>query len=228
MEEDLTKLTSEEVMQRSRARQMALAIIRRGKDAKIPEQYLRIKEEKFKNILAPDFHGDVAKFASSVYHDPDFLLNRKFISIDGGTEQSRIIAGYALLFRMIAYDKVGMYCSCSEMYHKFQTIKSTEEITRNDLTEQMKSYDILFISEFNRSLFSPHFETSSFFDEILGQRVNCSKPTIVSCVAPITKGSKDADAASGKSASDAGKYLSRLENIVATTDNVLRVRVKAV
>jgi len=221
----MNELTTEQVLERRWARHMALAIIRRGRDARIPENCLRIKEDAFKEVLSPEYH-DVAKFANDVYNNSNFLLKRKFISIDGGNSETRLKAAYAILFRMIAYDKIGMYCDCVETGHRFQSIRSNEEITRNDLAEELKGYDILLIGEFDRTQFKPHFETAEFFDEVLGHRVNYSKPTLVTSVSAIVETSKENRAASGKSVSDAGRYLSQLAIAANTTDNVLRVRTR--
>ena len=220
------ELAREAIIQRARVRQMALATIRRGRDAMIPEDRLRIKEEDFLALLSPDFHKDTHKFASDIYNIPEMLLKRKFITIDGGDEESRLMAGYAILFRMIAYDKTGMYCNCGEVIHQFQSIKSTEEVNRNDLAGELKNYNVLMIGEFNRTVFRPHWESPDFFDEVLSHRVNYSKPTIVTCAVPITDCSKEERAATGKSVSDAGVYLSKLAITSDTTDNVLRIRVK--
>ena len=219
-----------------RARQMAVAILKRGRDAGIPEKYLRINQKTFSEVLDPDFHGGsvrgVPAFAKDVYSNPDFLLKRDFITIDGGDldASARNIAGFAILFRMIAYDKRGKYCSCESVKHKFQTINSTEDITRNDLAEELKAYDILMLSEFNKSGFNPHFETGSFFDEVLGERSTRGYPTIITFAAPIVskKMSQEEMAKDGQMDSGCGRQLAMLNLTPQTTKNVLRVRVKGI
>jgi hypothetical protein len=216
-----------------RARQMALAIIKRGRDAGIPEKYMRINQKTFSDVLDPDFHGGsvrgIPAFADSIYHDPDFLMKRDFISIDGGDTNTRNIAGFAILFRMIAYDKRGKYCSCVSLKHKFQTINSTEDINRNDLAEELKVYDILMLSEFDKSGFNPHFETGSFFDEVLGERSTRGYPTIITFVSPIIskKLSQEEMARDGQMDSGCGRQFAMLNLTSQTTKNVLRVRVKS-
>lgn len=222
-------MENNDIQKLRRARQLALAMIRRGKDAKIPANYLRIGEESFSNLLSPEFYGgkdEAKKFAELIYSDPSSLLRRKFISIDGGNVAIRQKAGYALLFRTIAYDKMGMYWNCGELVHKFQNINANKEISRNDLADQLKEYDVLFLGEFDRTNFRPHFESKEFFDEVLEHRVNFNKLTIVSCVSPIQDKTASENALEGKNVSDCGRYLQRLSIVYKTTENILRVRVK--
>ncbi len=212
-----------------RARQLALATINRAKAANIPLDSLRIKEDTFLDFLAPEFYSgkdETKRFANSVYNNPSFLTGRKFITIDGGDYTVRGKAGYALLFRMIAYDRTGMYCSCGELIHKFQTFGSVEEITRNDLADQLKEYGVLFIGEFDRRVFRPHFESKEFFDEVLEHRINFNKPTIVSCTLPIVEKNEIERAADGELAADCGRYLWSVAISHQTTNEILRIRVK--
>ena len=213
----------QDIMKLRRARQLAVAILKRSRDAGIPEKYMRLNQQVFASVLDPDFHGGKVRginaFATSVYKEPDFLLKRDFIAIDGGNFESRQVAGFAVLFRLIAYDKIGQCVNCDSLIHKFQTINSTSEITRNDLAEEVKSYDVLFINEFDKLRFSPHFETGSFFDEVLAERINMERPTIVTFVNPIIADAGDCD-------SGCGRHLARLGLIPQTTKSVLRIRVK--
>lgn len=212
-----------------RARAQALAIIRRGRDAKIPERFLRIDEESFRNLLCEKYHKDLQKLSSFIYNDANHLLEKSFIAIDGGNTDIRKRAGFALLFRLIACDKFGLYMECSSLVHKLQSIKSTSEISRNDLVEELKSYDILFISEFSRSIFKPHWESGEFFDEILSHRENYSKPTIISFSEPMkTLGDLEKEAAKEGFNKDCGIYLAGLLYKEKQTDSVFRVRVKAI
>lgn len=227
----------QEITRLRRVRQLAAAIIRRGRDAGIPCKYLRINQKTFTDLLDPSFHGGqkrgVNAVATLVYQDPDFLLKRDFIAIDGGNRQARLLAGYAILFRMIAYDKRGQYWNCDTLLHKLQSINSTESVKRNDLTEELKECEILMIGEFDRLRFSPHFETGNFFDEILSDRITGESPTIITFVNPIisekmTQENKEKMASEGKLDSGCGRQLAWLGLIPQTTRSVLRIRVKGV
>ena len=211
-----------------RARAIALAIIRRGRDAKIPEEFLRINKEGFRELLCEQYH-DPNELSSSVYDNADNLLTKTFIVIDGGNFESRKKAGFALLFRIIACDKFGRYMDCKDLVHKLYSFQATEDQSRNDLTEELKSHDVLFISEFSRSLFKPHFESGEFLDEILDYRVNYSKPTIVSFSEPMkTFDDLAVAAAEGALNKDCGVYLSNLSYKEKQTDKIFRVKVKAI
>jgi len=218
-----------EIEKMRRARQLALATINRAKEAKIPSDCLRIKEEEFLGFLNPEFYGgkdEMKKITNFIYNDPSFLLGRKFISIDGGDHVVRSKAGYALLFRMIAYDKSGVYYGCSELIHKFQSFDTTNGLSRNDLAEQLKEYDVLFIGEFSRTIFKPYFESAEFIDEVLEHRINFNKPTIISCRAPIEKKTLEERAANGELVSDCGRYLASFAIAHETTNEILRIRVE--
>jgi len=216
-----------------RARQLALAILNRAKEAGIPKQYMRINQDKFLQILNSDFHGkslETKSFVEKIYNDPDFLLNRHFISIDGGNFEARETAGFAVLFRILAYDKIGLCYGCEKLRHQFETINSTSHITRNDLAEQLRSYDVLFLEELDKKRFSPHFDVGSFFDEVLMDRIHESKPTIVTFSSPVVSGEVTASrmnklASDGELDSGCGKHLAWLSLTPKTTDKILRIKV---
>jgi hypothetical protein len=216
-----------------RTRQLALAILNRAKEAGIPQQYMRINQDKFLQILNSDFHGkfsEMQSFVEKIYNEPDFLLNRNFISIDGGNFESREIAGFAILFRIIAYDKIGLCYGCEKLRHRFETINSTSHITRNDLAEQLGNYDVLFLEELDKKKFSPHFDVGSFFDEVLIDRIHESKPTIVTFSSPVVSEEVTASrmnklASDGELDSGCGKHLAWLSLTPKTTDKILRIRV---
>lgn len=221
----------QEIIRLRRARQMALAMIKRGREAGIPDKYLRIFPDKFSEVLSPEFHGGkvrgVSSFCDNIYKDQNFLMSRDFISIDGGDVNNRNIAAFAILFRIISYDKRGSYVSCDSLVHKFQTINSTENITRNDLAEELKAYDVLMIGECDRSRFNPHFETGSFFDEVLSDRLTRGVPTIISFVNPISaETSLEKASIDGKLDSGCGRNIAKLCLTPKTTESVLRIRVK--
>jgi hypothetical protein len=222
-------IVSEEMIKASRARQMVLAILYKAKEAGIPDKFMRINEDTFSKLLSPEYHGKsegVKEFAHSLYNDPEILLNRDFITIDGGNYEARKMAGFAILFRMIAYDKSGMYKDCNWLINKLQTINSMEGMTRNNITEELKPYGVLYVGEFLKKGFSPHFETGRFFDEIFTERIDNSLPTIISFVDPISNKSMSEKADDGDLNMDCGRYLASLSVTGMTTNKVLRIRVK--
>lgn len=168
---------------------MAQTILKRAKDAGIPEKYMRINKDKFKNVLDDRYHKNVDKIANFVYDTPLNLLKKEFILIDGGTMHQRKIAGFGLLFRLISCDRYGTYKNGVELSHQLQTIKAFGEgLYRNDITESMRSADILFISECGKSEFKKGFEVGRFFDDFLSYRDDYVKPTIISFSQPIPSG----------------------------------------
>ena len=204
-----------------RARQLAVAILQRAREAGIPEQHLRIKENEFKALLSDNFHQDPSSAASFVYNEPEKIFSRSFVTIDGGSIDSRKRAGFALLFRLIACDKSGFHENCASLVHKFQSFKSTEGISRNDLAESLKEYDILFISEFRPQMFNPNMESGSFFDEVLGYRTDHNMLTIISFSDEIKK-----DDPMARKDKGAGEYLSSLGRKEETDNTIYRIRVK--
>jgi len=165
----------------------AYAILQRAKGAGIPEQYLRIDKNSFSSLLSP-LHYDAKnkeKLCNFVYDNANIFSRVNNILIDGGNITSRKMAGFALLFRIMACDKTGLYKECVELQHKFQTIRSTEDISRNDLVDAIKEYDALFLGEFHPSLFTVHFDSGTFFDELFSYRVDNCKQSIISFQDPI-------------------------------------------
>lgn len=216
----------EELRKAARARAVALAVIRRGRAAGIPERFLRINERGFRSLLCEKYQ-DADSLASFVYNEANNLLTKPYIAIDGGDVASRKEAGYALLFRIIACRQFGFYIECTHLAHKLYSIKSTDEMDRNDLAELLKGYDVLFISEFSKSIFKPHWESGEFIDEILSHRENRCKPTIISFSEPM-KTLADLNRTASEDGLDksCGTYLTNLLYKEKQTDDVFRVRVK--
>ena len=205
-----------------RAKELALAFIERGQDAGIPPKYLCLNESVFKSVLDESYHGEnLDKLCSEVYKNPNWLLSRPIILIDGGDIESRKKAGFAILFRIISFDRRGLYNNCHDLTKKFQSFDSTLDVSRNDLAEELKTYDVLFISEFSRSHFSPHCETGSFFDEVLGHRIDFNRTTIISSSEPISASNPILN-------KDCGEYMANLSIKEKFTDSILRIRVKKV
>ena len=173
---------------KARIKAQALAIIKRGARAGIPARYLRIAESQFKELLNEEYHlgrDGIASVTNFVYHKANELLKVPFILIDGGNINSRKRAGFAILFRLIACDKFGLYKDCSDIVHKMQSFVSEDGVSRNDFTNSLKEQDAVFISEFHESKFSKHLDGGNYFDEFLGHRADNLKPTIISFSEPI-------------------------------------------
>lgn len=196
-----------------KVRMRAFAILQRAETAGIPERYMRIPSEEFKELLSPQFHKDTAEFSKNIFENADQVLKNSFISIDGGEMADRKKAAFALLFRLIACDKFGLYRSCQDLHNKLQILKSGGT-DRNELVEDLKTYDVLFISEFRKGLFNPHFDTGNLFDELLASRDDEGKTTIISFIEPINKNNEEDVIC--------GRYLSDLSRGAI---NGLRVRV---
>ena len=222
----MSELDEKRIQERAyqiKCRDKALAFLRRCREANIPDQYWRINEKTFSSLLFPEYYGSKEKakeFSKAIYHDPSNLFKIPFILIDGGDVMSRNKAGFALLFRLITCDKFGIYKGCKDLVHKFQSIKSTEAVLRNDAVDDLKGYDILFINEFDRGLFKPHFETGDFFDELLEHRCNREKPTIISFTNPV--GSIE----NNKNDKSCGIYMADLCVQEKPSEEVLRIRVR--
>ncbi len=164
----------------------AQAIIKRAKNAGIPDKYLRINQSVFESLLDQNYHSDIKRLSEFVYKHPLNLMKREFIVIDGGGVIERKMAGFAILFRLIACDKCGMCKNGTELAHQLQSIRTFEYgAGRNDIAESLREADILFISECLKGDFVKNFETGRFFDEILNYRDDHTKPTIVSLSNPI-------------------------------------------
>lgn len=237
MNEELKKY-QDEMARKRRIQQQALAILQRAKDANIPPLDMRIKEEEFMSMIDFSyFQGrktnklnkeQTTALVSSLFNDPKRTLKIPFIIIDGGDIYSRKRAGFALLFRMIAWDKgIGMHLSCDKITHMLQTINADDTISRNAYTEQLKEYDILFISECIRTLFKPNWETGSFFDEFLENREANVKPTIITMVNQIPYGNIESPEKTSEATT--GQYLKMFTDSDSGEreyKNILRLRIK--
>jgi hypothetical protein len=215
---------------RSRIKTQALAIIRRGVKAGIPKRYLRIDEPQFEGLLNKQYHvgkDGVNTISNFIYHESNKLLQIPLIVIDGGCIESRKKAGFAILFRLIACDKFGLYKDCSDMVHKMQTFVSEYGLSRNDFTNSLKDQDVIFISEFHESMFSKHLDGGNYFDEFLGHRVDNLKPTIISFSDPIVDLNMIKSRACGRYLAEisAREHVDNKNKALNPSDYMLRVRV---
>jgi len=221
------ELEESEIKRRSlekRIRTQAVAYLRRAKTAGIPKRYMRLDRDVFKSVLYPNYHGDsLDKIVSLVYDTPLELLNIPFIVIDGGDEIARKKAAFAILFRLITCDNTGYYRGCKELAHQLSTWDKVEGIGRNDLVEELKRYDVLFVGEFDRDVLNPYGEGGCFFDEFFEDRFDNVKPTIITFSQAIQKSNPIDNKVSGRYLAD----LSTKEGCSPNpNENLLRIRVK--
>lgn len=214
----------------ARVRTQALAIIKRGYRAGIPERYLRICEDQFKGLLNKEYYNGndgVSSVSNFIYHKANDLLKIPFIVIDGGNIESRKKAGFAVLFRLIACDKFGLYKDCSDIVHKMQTFVAEGGVTRNDFTNYLKEQDVVFVSEFRESIFSKHLEGGNYFDEFIGYRHDNLKPTIISFSDPINDHNMIKTSNCGRYLAElsAKEFVNTKDKSLYKNDYLLRVRV---
>ena len=194
----------EDIKEKRKAFQRALAYLRRARRAQIPEEHLRINSSSFSELLDPTYisknttgyreifgkdYGakDVKEFAETVYAHPEALLNNPYILIDGGNPKARRRAAFALLFRFILNDTWAYYSECIPIAHEFEYINTKSELTRNDWVFELKQPDVLYLAEFDKTLVNAHFYVGSFFEDILVHRSINHKLTIISFADPISE-----------------------------------------
>jgi len=207
-----------------RAYAQARAILHRAKSAGIPSKYMRLKQDELEAVLDPNYHQDPKAFAELIYKQPKFLFQKPFIIIDGGNIYSRKIAGFAILFRMIACDRYGTYYDTNQLCGEFQTIKYGGE-NRNDIVANLKAADLLFLGEYSYKLFKAGFESGKFFDQLLEHRDDYQRPTIVTFSQPLQ--GKDRSYTGNAIYDDvSGNYFAMLSQADLQDNNVIRIRVK--
>jgi len=205
----------------------AKAVMKRAKNSGIPNKYLRINQEQFRGLISGPNADKITDF---IFQTPLEVLKREFIVIDGGDSVQRKKAGCAILFRLIACDKYGLYKDSSELAHHLQSIKTFENEYwgRNDIAESLRDVDVLYISECQQNHFRPNFETGSFFDEILSYRDDHVKTTIVSFSNPLPSGTGAINSEHAMTDSDRfGHYMCALSHAYKKKDKrFFKVRVK--
>lgn len=219
---------------KSRKQQIVRAALNRAKEADIPESEMRITEDEFRNLLDVPYFSTrnidgkgVNDLCHEMFTVPDKLLNTPFILIDGGNMYSRRKAGFALLFRMITWDKTGKQYSCGKIVHQLQTWDAFQGLSRNDFATDLKTYDVLFINECSMGLFKPFLEAGSFMDEILEVREAEKKPTIFSFQQLIPAKGIESEMRASNSA--VGQYMamfSESDDSAKNCQNMLRIRIK--
>jgi hypothetical protein len=206
----------------------AQTILKRAEKSGIPQKYMRIKPDVFKSLLDTQYHKNVDKVTDFIYKTPLELLKKEFIVIDGGNIVQRKRAGFAILFRLIACDKHGLCKNGGELAHQLQSLRVFEEgMGRNDLSEELRQHDVLFISECSKDDFRKGFETGRFFDEILTYRDDNVKPTIVSFVNPLPSKENTLNSKNEMNETDQfGQYMCSLSKADKINDDrIFRIRV---
>jgi len=210
-----------------RIRQQAAAILHRGKDAGIPDRFIRTKKKEFQDLLCDKYHEDVGSIASLVFDNSDKLLKIPSILIDGGNSMIRTQVGCTLLFRIIACDKRGIYSRCDRLSHKLEDMKSDGTMSRNVYVDNLQDYDGMFIGEVKSSSFNEYFMAGSFMDEMLGFRYDNMLTTIFSFSKSLCVSNEIDSKVAGDivSALSIREYASENRKVNPTA-NVLRIRVK--
>lgn len=226
----------ETIMSKARRIQIqAAAILGRANDAGIPKEFQRINKETFASFLEPmfikqKFNQTTEQFADTIFGNPDGLLNKRFIILDGGGAYSnnRMAAGFALLFRMIACDKTGTF----QQGDKLINILNTFDKLKGEFVEELQEPDILLIGNISIYGFSPNMGGGKYLDEILESRMLNGKQTIISFTKPVfvREGGNDGTLNDER----AGRYLLQLchadvpsmQREIEQDMKTLRIRVK--
>jgi hypothetical protein len=162
-----------------RVRNQAYAILQRAESAGIPEKYMRINGDSFKDLLCNSYHsGSVDSTTDFIFKEADEFCKIPVVLIDGGDIESRKKAGFALLFRVLACDKSGVYKDCADLVHKFDS--KSFDFNKSEYIQGLKDCEVLFISEFRTSLFGTYSQSGDYIDEVLGYRSDHGKITIIS------------------------------------------------
>jgi len=209
---------------------MARIFMDRASESGIPEIYQRINKETFKSFLFSEYHtGDgIDKVTDLIYDTPDKLCKIPFILIDGGDSIARKKAGYAILFRMILFNKIARAVFCKDMVSKLDTFSAVndEMLVRVDLAAELKGFDILFIEEFYPEIFHINRDGGSLTDSIIDDRLRNVRPTVVSFVNAI---SPIKEAICGRYLADMlnKEYPNSRDHSINPSGDYLRIRVKS-
>ena len=205
----------------------ALDVLSKTKSSEMPAEYTRITKDRFRKLIDPDYHKDkIEDIVSLVYDKKEVLMNIPYIVIDGGDMEIRKAAGCAILFRMIFYQRDCRFVNCGTIVDNFQsfdTKSKNTEITKTDFIENLKSYEALFISEFRPDIVKAWSLAGGYLDDILDNRYNEKRPTIISFTLSMEKGSVIRDLV-------CGQHLAKISQAVNITPNpskdFLRIRVR--
>jgi len=207
-----------------KVRLMALGTLQRARSAAIPPRWLRISRDAFKALLNPDYHKEnsINEITAIIYDNKPQLVRLPYILIDGGDVDERTAAGCAILFRIIFYQRRGYFINCNEMVHRLQGFDKSADVSRNSLASELKQHDALFINEFSPILFKGWMQEGEFFEEIIADRANNLRPTIISFTKSISKIEQVTDLS-------CGQHIAKLSGIETLDPNpsesCLRIRV---
>ena len=223
---DIDEEYIKETSHKRRIRQQALAILRRGKRAGIPERFLRTTKETFQGMLCEKYHN-IEEMGSLVFDNSNKLTTIPDILIDGGNPMVRHHIGCTILFRIIACDKSGFYTRCDRLSHKLEDLKSDGTMSRNQYVDDLEKYDALFIGEVKSASFNIHLSSGSFMDELLGFRFDNMLPTIFSFTKALCDSNEIPVQSAGEMISSVSiKEYASEDKIINPTANFLRIRVK--
>ena len=208
---------------------MARIFMDRASEAGIPDAYQRINKETFRSYLFSDYHkGDSAdRITDLIYDTPEALFKIPFILIDGGDPIGRKKAGYAILFRLILFDKIARSIFCKDLASRLETYTSDRDDTlvRIDLVADLALYDAVFVEEFYPSIFNINRDGGGLMDSLIDERVRRTRPTIISfagAISPIT------EAGCGRYMADLlnKEYPNSQDHSINPSADILRVRIK--
>ena len=202
--------------------------MKRAADAGIPEIYQRINKETFRNFLFPAYHtGDaVDKITDLIYDTPDKLCKIPFIMIDGGDSLARKKAGYAILFRLILFNKIAHAIFGKDLVSRLETFNASNDATlvRVDLVEEMAGFDILFVEEFYHTIFNENRDGGIYMDSLIDTRLRNTRTTVISFSDAI---SPQEDARCGRYMADMlAKEYANEDHVTNPSGDYLRIRVK--
>ena len=164
----------------------ALAVLRRAKEAGIPEDFLRIKKDAFRSLLDEPYYKaknqTADKVAHAIYDCPEKVLTKRFILIDGGDSAGfgRKKAGFGILFRMIACNKTGKYVQGKTMANILNSGYVSDGLTRSEYVDSLKDVDVLYIGELRPRDFHEKGLASTFIDELMEYRHANKLLTVIS------------------------------------------------
>jgi len=227
--EDPREIERQEQYRRSMLKAHISAYIQRGLTAGIPERYLRIGPDQFKNLLLESYHGKdgIDSITNFIYKTPFDLVKIPFIVIDGGKMKDRKKAAFAIMFRIITCDKFGKFYDCRSLVHKLNAFDARGVLhgeRRTDFADAIKEYNVLCISEFSPTTFKEKLEGGDFIDEILDERCNKLNTTIITFQDPINPHNALTEITCGTYLKEMSKNETLKKN---PSEDVLRLRVRS-
>lgn len=215
----------DEMAKKRRINNLVLAILNRAKEAGIPEDFMRINKNEFKELLCPEFAESIGKtpdsIANMIFDDTEnFLSKYQFVLVDGGTKYERKRASFAMMFKFIACGRYGKYELGDTLIHTIEDFAGSASLSRNEYTDTMALYDTLFVSEFDPNRLNAKRECGSFLDEIFENREDNKRVSIISFNKTICETTRVKEAIHGNFT----VLFTNPNNV--SVKNILRIRVK--